>query len=361
MKIALLGDLAFFGRYSSDSNSRVREYFQKIAKYLHKYDYVIGNLETPFVTDGKAFGAKSAYIRSNPVNVGLLSFLNVNVVNLANNHIFDYGLDGYRCTLETLAGEGVDYFGVEDRQIEINHENAQIALHGYCSYNTNPLGISRDGQPGVNRLHVAKVERKLLDNHQRGLLNIVSVHSGLEHINYPSVDDIRMARQFAEICPYVYYGHHPHVVQGIEVIRNALICYSLGNFCFDDVYTDKSSIPLIQQSDNNRTGLIVELDVIGGNVVQYQLTPIFLGRERLEVGVQGALDMIAGYSDALRNVDESYRHHRSKLINEYLSRRKKLRDLNWYLKRLNFNSVKLLLSARMNEYRYRKNIVRFLR
>ena len=40
--------------------------------------------------------------------------------------------------------------------------------------------------------------------------------------------------------------HHPHVAQGIEMHKSSLIAYSLGNFCFDDVYTSVSKAPLVK-------------------------------------------------------------------------------------------------------------------
>lgn len=48
MKIALLGDIALFGKYDVNKNSDVYLYFEEVAKLLGKFDYVIGNLETPF-------------------------------------------------------------------------------------------------------------------------------------------------------------------------------------------------------------------------------------------------------------------------------------------------------------------------
>ncbi len=48
MKIALLGDIALFGKYNVNKNPDVYLYFEDVAKLLGKFDYVIGNLETPF-------------------------------------------------------------------------------------------------------------------------------------------------------------------------------------------------------------------------------------------------------------------------------------------------------------------------
>src|SRR5690606_1761182 len=102
MRIALLGDIAFYGKYSINGNPSARDYFSEAAEYLEGFDYVVGNLEAPFIAEGKTMGAKSAHIKSDPVNVELLKLLSINVVNLANNHLFDYGREGYRTTTQLL-------------------------------------------------------------------------------------------------------------------------------------------------------------------------------------------------------------------------------------------------------------------
>lgn len=360
MKIALLGDIALFGKYSIDGNPRVRDYFRDAAEYLKTFDHVVGNLETPFGGDIVPEGPKSAYIKADPRNVELLNYLSVDVVNLANNHLFDYGVPGYRSTLDTLRSGGIEWFGAEGRQLRLESHRGRVALHGYCSFNTNPLGVSRRGEAGVNPLNVAKVEALLKRNHGDGFLNIVSVHSGQEHINYPSWDDIRMARQFASVCPYVYYGHHPHVLQGFEEVSGSTIAYSLGNFCFDDVYTDKSAEPLVRQSLNNRQGAILELEVHGAHLTSHRVTPLFARDEKLEVGSAEIEARIGDYSAALVHVDAQYEARRRAMLTAYLSERKRTRDLDWYIKRLNLNSVGILWRARYNLIQYRKNVLKFL-
>ena len=78
MKIALLGDMAFFGRMSVNENPQAEEYFSEVADYLQGFDYVVGNLETPFSEKKKTSGAKSAYICADVENVRTLKQLHVN-------------------------------------------------------------------------------------------------------------------------------------------------------------------------------------------------------------------------------------------------------------------------------------------
>ena len=357
MKIALLGDIAFFGKFSIDNNKELHHYFRNVADKLKSYDLVIGNLETPFALENHAsYGFKSAYIRSSPKNIELLKFLNIDVVNLANNHIYDFGPKSYELTKSLLDEHRIKYFGIEDKELVIETKGNRIALNGFCCYSTNPLGIHSVKNNGINDLSIASASEKLSANAEKNMFNIFSVHCGQEHVNYPNYDHIQMARQLSEIAPYVFYGHHPHVIQGIEEVGDSLIAYSLGNFCFDDVYTSKSKEPLIKQTKNNKESFILELEIENNKLIGHEVVPIYLGDEEMIIGGTEITEKLSEYSKMLSIDKSEYVAHRKELLHSYISLRKKKRDLNWYLKRLNLNSVGLILFARLNAKKYKKSI-----
>ena len=127
-RIALLGDLAFFGRNCIDSNKAILDYFSDASEYLKSCDFVVGNLETPFIEDSRPLPGKSASIKASPNNVELLKYLNVNAVTLANNHVYDFGLEGYELTKSTLDNNSIEYFGIEGKVLTIDEE--LVALSG---------------------------------------------------------------------------------------------------------------------------------------------------------------------------------------------------------------------------------------
>jgi poly-gamma-glutamate synthesis protein (capsule biosynthesis protein) len=361
LKIALLGDMAFYGKYST-SNLHIKDYFLDAKRILENYDYVIGNLETPFCNSCEPFGYKSAHIFADEENVELLKYLNVNIVNLANNHIFDCGLEGYRSTKKILDKNFIEYFGIENRQIKIENNNSKIALGGYCCYSTNGLGYYKPRTGiGVNILDAKSVEKQLVQNENEGYFNIVSIHAGQEHVNYPNYDHLQLARKLAMKTHYVYYGHHPHVIQGIEEVNGSLLAYSLGNFCFDDVYTEKSSLPLIKQEEQNKKSFILSLEINQNEVIKYECIPIFLGESKVEVGEnQTIVRDINIYSNYLNLEKDMFINERNKELNNYVSKRKKKRNLEWYLKRLNLKSVLLVFNAIKNKRNYKKAILDYV-
>tara|TARA_R110000787_G_scaffold59922_14_gene135975 strand:+ start:46401 stop:47486 length:1086 start_codon:yes stop_codon:yes gene_type:complete len=360
MKIALLGDIAFFGKFSLTNNENLFNYFEEVSSLLKNYDLVIGNLETPFVTNQKEYGIKSAFIKSDPINVTILKQLNIDVLNLANNHIYDYGIKSYELTKSILDEHKIKYFGIENKQLLIEKDSAKIAIHGYCCYSTNPLGINNKSRKGVNELNFNVVKNNLLENTTNGYYNIIGFHCGQEHVNYPNYDHIKMGRELAKVAPYVFYGHHPHVVQGIEKHNGSLLAYSLGNFCFDDVYTKKSKKPLIKQSINNRESFILELNIENGLLEDYKVIPIFIGKDKIEIGNKNIEKKIAVYSKKLTSTKESYINYRSSLINTYINKRKAQRNFQWYFKRLNYRSFFLIINAIRNSKKYSENLKKYL-
>ncbi|KJF91577.1 hypothetical protein UB42_01845 [Photobacterium leiognathi] len=311
MKIAFVGDIALFGKFDLNKNKDIKNYFSDIKPILDSCDICVGNLEAPFINKSKKHGNKSAYISSSFENINILKHLNINTVCLSNNHIFDFGPNGLNETITLLEENNIDWFGVKGK--DFINEELKLAFHGYCSYNTNPLGL--DKKNGVNALKYSLVENKFKFYSSQGYLNILSVHSGIEHVNLCSVDDIKFARKLADINNYVYYGHHPHVLQGVEKFKNSVLAYSLGNFCFDDLYDERTSNLLIKQSDNNKSSIILILEYDGNNITMKYI-PIFQGEEKMLINSSVANDIYNKANEYLKLPLSSYLRTRSAFSEE---------------------------------------------
>lgn len=356
MRIALLGDIALFGRCTTT------DYFKEIGEYLSTFDYVVGNLETPFSAKKKTHGAKSAYICAEPSCVELLKALRLDAVTLANNHMYDYGREGYELTKKLLKDNGIEWFGTEGKELYVEKEENKIAFSGFCCLSSNPLRCVKKGEYGVNAYDIGTVESCLKKNITDGYLNIVAVHAGIEHVNYPSLDHVRAARLLAEKCPYVYYGHHPHVIQGVEEYKGSLIAHSLGNFCFDDVYADASSdTPLVELTENNRTGMILELIIENNKVRDWKEQVVYIPKEDcLKLTEEKG---ISEYNVSLIHCEEyidEYEKKRNQIINERISKRKARRDIKWFIKRLRPRYLRLMLDMRRNNKLYNESVKRYL-
>lgn len=352
MRIALIGDVALFGRCTTPG------YFQEVADYLSQFDFVVGNLETPFSIKKKTYGAKSAYLCSDVKNVGVLKLLHVKAVTLANNHIFDFGKEGYETTKQVLSENGIEYFGCEGRYFNLDCKDNHLSFEGFCCYSTNPLQAVKYGAYGVNEYNVSTVDDKLTGHDSEERLTILAVHAGSEHVNYPCLDHVKAARMLAGKHKYVYYGHHPHVVQGIEHVNGSLIAYSLGNFCFDDIWTSASTEnPLLELSENNRSSFILEINVMHNEIVSYDVTSIFIGQDRLRIDHRITKESLERLMDPVDNMpSDEYVQMRKQVLDARYAERRKARNIKWYLKRLRPRYLKLIINGKKNAEKYRQNL-----
>lgn len=359
MKIALLGDIALFGAFNINNNKELLPKLDKIALYLSQFDYIIGNLETPFSERKKPYGAKSAYISSDKECIKILNHLHISAVNLSNNHIFDYGEEGYQLTIDLLDKNGIKYFGTDGKSIYIEDKHNKLAFSGFCCYTTNPMKNVEYGSHGVNEFDFTKVSKILKENSSKGYFNIFSVHSGFEHVNYPSLENIIISRKLAELSPYIYYGHHPHVIQGLEIYKGSLIAHSLGNFSFDDVYSSANDKPLVTLSDNNRTGLILEITIEDNKISSYKPTSIYIEKDGSISIIKTDNTIYYSFNHLLKD-EESYRTMRNELIHDYISSRKSMRNFKWFLKRLRLRYLLMILNSRRNQNLYNKKVKQFI-
>ncbi len=357
MKIALMGDIAMFGRYCFNKNNKLLNYFDEVKEYLSEFDLIVGNLEAPFVVDEMPIGGKSATISSHPKNIELIKHIGYTHLNLSNNHIGDYGKSGYERTKKLINDYDIDWFGTEEKQIKININGEKICLLGFCSYNTNPSPLGNKINKGLNYLDVENVYNSMSKNHEEGFFNVLSIHSGQEHVHMPSYDDIRFARLLANKFNYVYYGHHPHVIQGFEHINKSAIFYSLGNFIFDDVYSARDNKrPLIKLSEANKTGLIGEIEITNGAISKVTSTEVYMGKNNMHIRNSISNDERNIYDHYLCDAGSSeYNKIRSSYILNYINTRKEMRNFKWFVNRLNLNSVGILLKSKINSILYKKH------
>ena len=347
MKIALLGDIALIGSFDLVNNPNAIKKLSPVSDYLKGFDHVVANLEAPFSIKKKKGRAKSAYLCSDLKNVEILKALHIDIVSLANNHMFDYGREGFETTKHVLDDAGIKWFGAEGVTIKCDN----FIFDGFCCYSTNPLQLVGYGDYGLNRLDIQNVSKRLENYKCLGLFPILSIHAGIEHVNTPSVDNILMSRIWSKITPYVYYGHHPHVLQGIEMHNGSLIAHSLGNFIFDDLEN-------VSLSNANRDSGILELNIECGSIIDYCMTPLRIGNGTINVsGGEHSIFENQGliFDEALKSPDKYTAKRIAKRL-AWVNERKKKRNFAWLLKRLNWRYAELWWTNRQNIKKYNKYV-----
>ncbi len=210
--------------------------FQHIARILNDADVVFANLEAPFGTGGQPF-PKQYNFRVHPRYAATLQAGHINLVSIANNHIMDFGPEVLQETLTTLTQHDIRFAGAGTtladarRLTTITVDSMTIGLLAYNL--TFPQEFwATDTSAGTCFPYEEFVFSDIRHASQAVDFLIVSCHWGEELRDTPKPYQIRFAHQVIRKGADLVLGHHPHVVQGIEVYRGKVIAYSLGNFVF---------------------------------------------------------------------------------------------------------------------------------
>ena len=193
-------------------------FFRNVRTIFEEDDLTIVNLEGPLTTSEEKKEKQFAF-RGKPEYADFLKEGSVEAANLANNHSYDYGQQGFEDTLINLGNAGVVPFGYDTTVIkEIN--GAKVGLVG--------IYVLADGMERASQLKEKIAEVK----EQGAQLIIVSFHWGEEKAEYPNRVQRDLGHMAIDEGADLVIGHHPHVLQGIEKYKGKNIVYSLGNFCF---------------------------------------------------------------------------------------------------------------------------------
>ncbi|MER8980557.1 CapA family protein [Mesorhizobium sp. M0870] len=197
---------------------------------------ITGNLEGPFssVTE-KANTTRNYSYKVDPRTVSVLRRAGFAAMTIANNHIQDCGRDGVIETLDTLERHCIKpYGGGKNQDVAHNpaiYDGTDIRI-GLLGYYWNRRTAARSDLPGSAQDLPDLVERDLA--RLRPLVDriAVMVHWGVPYQREPTEEDRVKAQLFIDLGADAVIGHHPHILQPIEIYKRRPILYSIGNFSF---------------------------------------------------------------------------------------------------------------------------------
>ncbi len=250
-ELIFAGDV-MLSRYIGDMMAKRNDYdfpFEKIQSFLKSADMVFGNLESPIGRAGKAVTGLYSF-QAAPEAARGLKKAGFNLVSVANNHAFDYGLEGFWDTLKNLKNAGIAYAGGGYNSNEA-YRGAELNIHGI---NVTVLAFTdllpkkwaaTEKQAGVSYLDKERMIASIRAAKKKSDLVIVSFHWGREYETASNQRQQELAAAAVEAGASLIVGHHPHVVQEIANIKNVTVAYSLGNFVFDQNFSKETSTGLL--------------------------------------------------------------------------------------------------------------------
>lgn len=183
----------------------------------------------------------------------VLASAGFDVVSLANNHANDFGRDDLDHTREVLTKAGIVTFGDPGY---VNEFTTTVVAVG--STNVGLIGLHAVDKE-IATSSITEAFRTVNDVSD---VQIAYVHWGTEYTPLHNAYQQQLAHELIDAGIDAVVGHHPHVVQDIELYDEKPIFYSLGNFIFDQYFSQA-----VQE------GLMLRLIFIE-NSIDYELIPI---------------------------------------------------------------------------------------
>jgi hypothetical protein len=237
VRIAWVGDTMFGHAGASPPPDDGDALFAGVRDDLRRPDLTFGNLEGVLATGGAskcgtAQGGNCYAFRADPRNARALARAGFDVVNLANNHAWDYGAQGQAETIAALDQHEVAHTGLPGQVTVLRRNGTRVAFVGFAPYPWSaPL---LDIPVAADLVKRADAQADVV---------VVAVHAGAEGVGQTHTpegrefafgEDRGETRAFAHAVvdagADLVVGSGPHVVRGIERYEGRVIAYSLGNF-----------------------------------------------------------------------------------------------------------------------------------
>ena len=225
--------------------------FRNLSVLTAADDLTVANLEGVLSDRDLPKVEKTYNFRGTAAYTEILKEGSVECVGLANNHTRDYTAAGYADTVRALKSAGVAYFGLDSMAVWRNEEGLMIGFLGASVHMSGKRFREHQRQAGILQ--------------SIGCAAVITVmHAGREYEPEPSDYQKQIARRTISCGTDLVIGHHPHIVQGYELLNGVPVVYSLGNCVFGGNLNPKDHDALAVQAE-----LSFEEGVLTGTVLHF--------------------------------------------------------------------------------------------
>lgn len=234
---------------------------EEVVNILNNSDITVANNEFSFSNRGTPLNNKAYTFRANPNRVSIYHEMGVDLVTIANNHVFDYGEDAFLDTLEILDKADIASIG-GGKNIEEAKKPYYYIINGYkiafvaatrAEKNILTPGAT-ENTSGVMRCYDPTL---LIENIKEVKANsdyvILLVHWGKESSHELEDVIIETGKMYIDAGADLIVGAHAHVLQGMDYYNDKLIAYNLGNFIFNKEKIDTGILEMNLSYDGDLT------------------------------------------------------------------------------------------------------------
>lgn len=266
--MAFGGDVCFHDEYANMYSLRNRggkiesSLSADLLEEMRGADILMVNNEFSYSNRGEPLPGKAFTFRSRPENVKLLHEMGVDIVSLANNHVYDWGEDALFDTLDTLKSAGIPYIGA-GRNLDEAKEPYYFEINGRIIAFVSATQVERNENPdtkgasevtaGTFRCFSKEEFTRLLEvvkeADEKADLTVVYIHWGTENTDELHWAQEWQAPELVKAGADLIVGDHPHCLQGIDFIDGVPVFYSIGNFWFNSKKLDTGLLKVILDED----------------------------------------------------------------------------------------------------------------
>ncbi len=220
--------------------------FALMSERLQNADIVFGNHEGPVSDLGVQDTSKRFSFHFPLESTAGVATAGFDVVAIANNHALDRGYPALCDTANRLRAVGITPIGGGCNKTEAFSpyvktlpDGTTVAFLAYTEFYKG--ATATDDRPGLFPYTVPAMTEAIADAKTNGAdIVLVSIHWGVEYMDHPTDAQREMAHALIDGGADVIVGHHPHVPQDFEIYNGKTIFYSLGNFVFDQYFSEKT-------------------------------------------------------------------------------------------------------------------------
>jgi len=246
--------------------------FKYTADILKSADITFANLESPFYDQGEPI-TEGMVFKAEPDTIEGLIFSGIDIVSLANNHFGNQGNKGMRYTFDWLKSHNISYSGGGNLISEakkctpIEKNGIKFCFLSYVDMTatgTPEIYTADDKYPGLNPYYDnTDIESDITAAKSEYDVVIISFHWGTEYQQKQNERQTSIGHRAIDAGASLVIGHHPHVIEPYEQYKNGYIFYSLGNFVFDQMW-----------SEETKKGEITKVYFKDKNIEKFEVIPI---------------------------------------------------------------------------------------
>lgn len=230
--VAFLGELMMGGNIGKELEYNYMSAFKNISEYTSKADYTVLNLATNIIDLKELKDTKSKYIVNRNIE-NAFSALGVDGINIASDHMLDFGKNVFKDTVKLLE-QDYDLVGLKNTIVYVEHEGIKIGIIGVCNEVIGTEGQYTDA--GIMMYNLKQLQSMIKEAKKKVNTVVLLTHLGLE--NTHTVTDIMswFYKELVDAGADAILGSHALGVYPVEIYKNKPIIYSLGNLMNDTDY-----------------------------------------------------------------------------------------------------------------------------